>query len=1630
VASRRGAGRRRLAVTGSVVGLLAFGLFVGGAFGGASGVLGALTETDPGVTSTEAAPTTESVATTAAAPVASGGPTSPFIVKFASGSSVAEQQGLLASVFAVVDTYVAPLRLYGVGLPSATADAAVEQLRASPLVVRVEADKPRETAAAPNDPGFGDQWSLPVIGWEQARDAVTPAGSATVAVLDTGVDGSDPDLAGQLVSGTAIVDGASATSDPNGHGTAMAEIAAAGTDNGTGIAGVAYAGVQVMPVTVLDGQGLGQDSEVIAGVVWAAEHGADVILMAFSNPGYSPDLQDAIDYAWSRGAVVVAATGNDGSTDVNYPAGDRGVVGVSATQQDDTVWASSNTGADVFLAAPGVGIATSSGSVTGTSAAAAEVAGAAALIKANDPAASNGVIVHRLAANADPVGDQQTAGNGRLNLARALADTSTDSTQPAGAAPSGSGGPFIGPYAAAARSFKVNGCSTSSTGPFSSTTISLNEGNSGTTSVYCQIGTTGSGTETATYAWNSVGATAKGAGTACAAGDDFVDPTSPHVTLANNTVVEARVCGDTTREANEQFQLQLSGSTGNPASATVTISNDDGIDFSIDDVTASEGTGGGTTTFTFTVTKNGGGAGSVNYSTGGGTATAGSGNCNVTGQDYRSITSTALNFATGDTAKTIDVTVCKDATYETNETFNVTLSSPSASAPNTGNASLTDDTGVGTITNDDSAPSLSIGDVTANEGNSGSTPFTFTVTRTGATEVAFSVDYATSNGTASGGSCPGSDYASISTTTLNFAATDASKTITVDVCGDTTPESNETFNVTLSNPVNASITTGTGVGTITNDDVETTPTLATQIHLGSDHTTNYDRNVDAAKSVPLGSVVHDAATLTTGGGPSPTGTISFTFYNNGGCGGGAALAASGADPGGGTRSVDTPALAAGTYSFKAHYDGSSDPNYTDADSPCEKLQVDKASTTTTTHVHKPPHVDVTNGSVAFGTAVHDAATVGTQVGGFVIGGTVTYHLYAGTDCSDTSNEVGTAETVTMSGGTAPESTPVTTLAPGDYFYVAVYSGNSNYGGSTGGCEKFTVAPADTATTTHVHDGDHNDVTGTSVALGTAVHDNATVGGQVGSTVIGGTVTYHLYAGTDCTDLGNEVGTAETVTMSGGTVPESTAKTLGAGHYFYVAVYSGDPHYNGSTGACEKFTVSKADTSLGTEVHNESGDTVVSASLPLGSSVHDKGTVSGHVASFDLDASSATVDFTFYASADCSGTGTAAGSIAPGSSSGVAHPSSTEGPLAAGSYSFKAHYTGNDNYKESFSGCEPLTVDKADTTVSTTPRDHGGAALGTGASSGPLGTKAHDTSSVGGGVAGFSITGSVTYKFFTTGDCSGGYVTESVAVGTDSSETAALAAGDYSYKAHYGGDSNYKPSTGDACEPFHINKADTTTTTTVLNASNSAVTSVLLGASVHDRAAVGTQVGSFAITGTLTYKFFNNGTCTGTPASSEGSSVGSDSSPATPGVGPHSYQVVYGGNSNYNGSTGACEPINVNYTFIGFLPPVNNPPTVNTGTAGRTYPVKWQLKDVNGNLIGTADLSKTGVTLKSTTCGTFTTDPTDALETATTGGTSLRYDGTAGQYIYNWATAKNMVGCYTLFLTLDSGQVLSAYFKLS
>ena len=280
---------------------------------------------------------------------------------------------------------------------------------------------------------------------------------------------------------------------------------------------------------------------------------------------------------------------------------------------------------------------------------------------------------------------------------------------------------------------------------------------------------------------------------------------APGETSKTITVV---VKGDTLDEVSETFNVTLAS----PTNATLadgtgigTISDDDASPtLSINDVTATEGnTGTVNATFTVTLSAASGQAVTVNYATANGTA--------VQPNDYASSSGT-LSFAPGETTKTITVAIHGDVLDEVSEAFNVNLSTPV-------NATIGDGIGLGTITDDDAAPTLSIGDVTVTEGNSGTVNAAFTVTLSAASSQSISVDYATANDSA----VEPSDFKSPSGK-LTFAPGETTKTILIAVAGDTLDEINETFNVNLSAPLNATIADGLGVGTINDDDAA--PTLS------------------------------------------------------------------------------------------------------------------------------------------------------------------------------------------------------------------------------------------------------------------------------------------------------------------------------------------------------------------------------------------------------------------------------------------------------------------------------------------------------------------------------------------------------------------------------------------------------------------------------------------------------------------------------------------------------------------------------------------------------------------------------------------------------------------------------------
>jgi thermitase len=326
-----------------------------------------------------------------------------------------------------------------------TADPAVANVEHDVRLYAMHADCRSNTACAiPDDPGFRYQWGLqndaatmqPVASFTFGADIAAPlawsrtlgGASTRVAVLDSGIDIGHEDLAGRVVaSKTAFADSV----DRLGHGTHVAGIIGASSGNGLGIAGVA-AKAALLNVKMLDDRGSTSCSIAADAIVHATDQGANVINASFGGSTRCQTMAAAVDYAISRDVLVIAAAGNAGNTEREYPAALPGVIAVAATTAADTRADFSSHGAAwVDIAAPGEGIVSTVpggyASGSGTSMAAPYVSGVAALIWDSVPDANrdgfrSDDVSRRLLEQADRIAGTGTLWeHGRLNACRALA---------------------------------------------------------------------------------------------------------------------------------------------------------------------------------------------------------------------------------------------------------------------------------------------------------------------------------------------------------------------------------------------------------------------------------------------------------------------------------------------------------------------------------------------------------------------------------------------------------------------------------------------------------------------------------------------------------------------------------------------------------------------------------------------------------------------------------------------------------------------------------------------------------------------------------------------------------------------------------------------------------------------------------------------------------------------------------------------------------------------------------------------------------------------------------------------------------------------------------------------------------
>lgn len=317
-------------------------------------------------------------------------------------------------------------RMHIVTVSQGSEESMVQALALDPDVEFAELDRlvaPEVTSA--NDTYFSNAWHLTTLGVSTAWD-IAKGNGVIVAILDSGVDSTHPDLVGKLVSGWNLVDNNSNTSDVYGHGTMVAGVVGAVSNNGSGVTSIAWQ-TQLMPVRVAETSGSAYISTIANGISWAADHGAHIANASFATLTGSATIQSAANYMRSKGGLVVVAAGNYGTLDST--PNNSSVISVSATTSSDSLASWSSYGPYVDVAAPGEGIWTTTNgggyaSVSGTSFSSPVTAAVLALMKSANPALSNvtlEALLESTARDLNTPGYDQYYGYGRVDAAAAVA---------------------------------------------------------------------------------------------------------------------------------------------------------------------------------------------------------------------------------------------------------------------------------------------------------------------------------------------------------------------------------------------------------------------------------------------------------------------------------------------------------------------------------------------------------------------------------------------------------------------------------------------------------------------------------------------------------------------------------------------------------------------------------------------------------------------------------------------------------------------------------------------------------------------------------------------------------------------------------------------------------------------------------------------------------------------------------------------------------------------------------------------------------------------------------------------------------------------------------------------------------
>lgn len=351
-----------------------------------------------------------------------------LLIQPKAGVSKAKLRDILSGHNAIIIEEIPSIKVKRINVPAHALENVKSALSKNPKIEFVEYNFLAEPSIIPDDYYYlFQEGRFSLISASAGWDISTGSSNLPIAIIDTGIDLTHPDLSAKILPGYNFYDGNTDVYDNCHHGTLVAGVAAAITNNSIGVAGVAWDN-PIMPLKVsnpIDCRAT--TSNLAKAIIYAVDKSVKIINISFGGPGYSSTLQNAVDYAWNKGSLIFASAGNDAKNEPNYPAACKNVIAVSATDGSDLPANYTNYGDWIDISAPGTGYTTLRGGgyglAVGTSISSPYSAGLGALVFSANPSLSNAQVEDIIKKNADDLGEPGFDiyyGWGRINVYKSL----------------------------------------------------------------------------------------------------------------------------------------------------------------------------------------------------------------------------------------------------------------------------------------------------------------------------------------------------------------------------------------------------------------------------------------------------------------------------------------------------------------------------------------------------------------------------------------------------------------------------------------------------------------------------------------------------------------------------------------------------------------------------------------------------------------------------------------------------------------------------------------------------------------------------------------------------------------------------------------------------------------------------------------------------------------------------------------------------------------------------------------------------------------------------------------------------------------------------------------------------------